>query len=192
MDYISEAKRVFDMEIEALVKTRDSIDSSFEQFVEAFDSCKGKVITVGLGKSGHVARKIAATLSSLGTPSFFLSPADALHGDLGMVSKDDVMLLISYSGEAEEILAMLPIIKQLGAKITAITGVADSTLARNAEVVEVLPPFDEACHMNLAPTSSTTVVQCFGDAIAVAISRKKNFMKEDFVRFHPSGTLGKK
>lgn len=191
MSYIEQAKNVFDMEIEALAKTRDSLDQSFDKFVDLYCNCEGKVITVGLGKSGHVAKKIAATLSSLGTPSFYLSPAEALHGDLGMVAKNDVMLLISNSGESNEIKAILPIIKEICTPITAITSNASSTLAREADVTAVLPEFPEACALGLAPTSSTTATLCYGDAIAIAISIRKGFKREDFLRCHPSGHLGK-
>jgi len=192
MSMIDEAIRVFDLEIEALTKTRNSLDKTFDDIVDALSKCDGKVITVGLGKSGHVAKKIAATLSSLGTPSFFLSPSEALHGDLGMISGKDIVLLISNSGENEEIKAILPIIKEIGAKITAITSSADSVLAREADIVAVLPRCEEACRFGLAPTSSTTAAVCYGDALAVALSVKNGFKADDFRHLHPSGPLGKK
>lgn len=192
MNVIEEARKVFDSEIEALQKTRDALGGQFEDFVNTFMNCKGKIITSGLGKSAQIARKIAGTLSSLGTPSVFLSASDALHGDLGMVSPDDVILLVSYSGECAEIRAILPILKEIGATITGITGCAESTLAREADLVQVLPAFDEACHIGMAPTSSTTATLCYGDAIAVVISIARNFTKENFQHFHPFGSLGKK
>lgn len=192
MSLIEEARKVFDCEIEALSKTRNALDETFDKFVDAFASCEGKVITIGMGKSGHIAKKIAATLSSLGTPAFFLSPSEALHGDLGVVTKKDVVLLISNSGEASEIKVILPILKEMGTKITAITGAKDSTIGREASIVAVLPSISEACKFGLAPTSSTTATLCYGDAIAVALSIKKGFKAEDFRYFHPSGPLGKK
>ena len=192
MNTIEEGRKVFDVEIEALTRTRDSLDEVFQQLVDCFYGCKGKVITVGLGKSGHVAKKIAATLSSLGTPSFFLSPSEALHGDLGMVTKDDVLLMISYSGENEEIKKILPIIKENGCTVTAITGTAGSFLEREADIAAVLPAMSEACSFGLAPTSSTTATLCYGDAIAVALSIRKGFRKEDFQHLHPSGALARK
>ena len=192
MKTIEEGRKVFDVEIESLLRTRDSLDEVFEQLVDCFYNCSGKVITVGLGKSGHVAKKIAATLSSLGTPSFFLSPSEALHGDLGMVTNGDVLLMISYSGEAEEIKKILPIAKETGCAVTAITGVAGSSLAREADIAAVLPAISEACAFGLAPTSSTTATLCYGDAIAVALSIRKGFGKKDFQRLHPSGALAGK
>ena len=192
MNTIEEGRKVFDAEIEALIRTRDSLDEVFEQIVDCFYNCEGKVITVGLGKSGHAAKKIAATLSSLGTPSFFLSPSEALHGDLGMVTRDDVLLMISYSGEAEEIKKILPIIKENGCTVTAITGGAGSTLEREADIAVVLPAISEACSFGLAPTSSTPATLCYGDAIAVALSIRRGFRKEDFQRLHPSGVLARK
>jgi len=192
MSMIEQAKRVFDIEIEALTKTKNELDETFDKLVDVYAACEGKVITIGLGKSGHVAKKIASTMSSLGTPSFFLSPSEALHGDLGMIGHKDVVLMISNSGEAAEMKVILPILKELGICITAITGSADSTLAKAADIVAVLPKFPEACLFGLAPTSSTTVTQCYGDAIAVALSVKKGFQADDFRHFHPSGPLGKK
>ena len=192
MNTIEEGRKVFDVEIEALKRTRDSLGEVFEQMVDCFFSCRGKVITVGIGKSGHVAKKIAATLSSLGTPSFFLSPSEALHGDLGMVTKEDVLLMISFSGENEEIKKILPIIKENGCTVTAITGMADSSLGREADIAAVLPAISEACAFGLAPTASTTATLCYGDAIAVALSIRRGFRKEDFQRLHPSGALATK
>ncbi len=192
MDKIKEAKRVFDIEIKALEKTRNAIDATFVEILDALVTCKGKVIITGMGKSGHIASKIAATLSSLGTPSFSLHPAEAQHGDLGMISKEDVVLAISYSGESNEITAILPNIKLIGAKLICITGNSESTLAEASDIVQILPNFDEACYLGLAPTSSTTSALCYGDALAVVASAVYGFKDKDFGKFHPAGSLGKK
>lgn len=192
MDILKEAKSVFDFEIEALEKTKNSLDEIFEQILHEVVCCKGKVVITGMGKPGHIAKKLAATFSSLGTPSFFLHPAEAMHGDLGMISSNDLVIAISYSGESDEIIKILPNIKLIGAKLVAITGNFTSTLAKASEIVQVLPTFDEACHLGLAPTSSTTSVLCYGDALAVTASKYYGFKKEDFGKFHPAGSLGKK
>lgn len=192
MDNLLEGKRVFNIEIKALEKTRDSLDNIFLQILEMIVKCKGKVIVTGMGKPGHIAKKLAATFASLGTPSFFLHPGEAMHGDLGMISDNDLVIAISYSGESDEIIKILPNIKLIGAQLVAITGNGNSTLAQVADVVQVLPEFDEACHLGLAPTSSTTAVLCYGDALAVSASRVYGFKKEDFGKFHPAGALGKK
>lgn len=192
MDIISQAREVFNTEIKALERTRDYIDATFEQILDRIISCKGKVIMTGIGKTGHIARKIAATFSSLGTPSFYLDPAEAMHGDLGMVSAQDVVIMISYSGESDEIIKIIPNIRLIGAPIIAITGNGYSTLAKYADVVQVLPKFEEACHLGLAPTSSTTVALCYGDALAILASEIYGFKESDFGKFHPSGVLGKR
>lgn len=192
MDKLLAAKRVFDIEIDALSKTRDSLDFVFENILDMIVSCKGKVIITGMGKPGHIATKIAATFSSLGTASFFLHPGEAMHGDLGMVSSNDIVIAISYSGESDEIIKILPNIKLIGAKIVAITGKGNSTLASFADIVQVLPPFQEACTLGLAPTSSTTVELCYGDALAIVASEQYGFRDIDFGKFHPAGALGKK
>ncbi|MEQ3307457.1 KpsF/GutQ family sugar-phosphate isomerase [Fusobacterium varium] len=192
MNRIEEAKKVFNMEIMALNKTRDSLDSTFSQICDEILKCIGKVVWIGMGKPGHIAKKLAATMSSLGTPSFSLHPAEALHGDLGMISKNDIVIIISYSGESDEIIRILPIIRLIGAKIIAMTGNPNSTLAHNSNIVEIFPKFDEACHLGLAPTSSTTVALAYGDAISVVVSQEKKFSKNDFGKFHPAGALGKK
>lgn len=189
---INDGKRVFDIEIEALRKTRDALDEAFLQILSEIVNCEGKVILTGIGKPGHIASKIAATLSSLGTPAFFLHPAEAMHGDLGMVSKEDIVIAISYSGESDEIINILPNIKLIGAKLIGITGNSDSALAHEADIVQVFPSFEEACHLGLAPTSSTTVTLCYGDALAVVASEIYGFKDVDFSKFHPAGTLGKK
>lgn len=192
MDKLVEAKKVFDIEIEALKKTRDALDESFVQILDLLTSCKGKVIITGMGKPGHIGTKIAATLASLGTPSFYLHPGEAMHGDLGMVTKDDIVIMISYSGESDEIVRIIPNIKMMGAKLVAITGNPDSTLAKAADVSQIFPKFEEACYLGLAPTSSTTVTLCYGDALAVVASGVIGYTKSDYGKRHPAGSLGKK
>lgn len=191
MDKLTEARRIFDIEIEALEKTRDSLGDTFIKILDLVTSCKGKVIITGMGKPGHIGHKIAATFSSLGTPSFFLHPAEAMHGDLGMVSGNDLVIAISYSGESDEIIRILPNIKMIGATLVAMTANANSTLALASDIVQVLPDFKEACYLGLAPTSSTTVELCYGDALAVVASGVYGFKDVDFGKFHPAGTLGK-
>ena len=192
VDTIKEGQHVFDIEISAMRIMRDTLDSTFANILDLIINCKGKVIITGMGKPGHVATKIAATFSSLGTPSFFLHPAEAMHGDLGMVSRDDVVLAISYSGESNEIISILPNIKMIGATLVGITGKKNSTLAQVADIVQILPPFKEACYLGLAPTSSTTVEMAYGDALAVVASEIYGFSINDFGKFHPAGVLGKK
>lgn len=185
------AKRVFDAEIAALGLVRDALDGVFDAALFEILNCKGKTVVTGMGKSGHVARKIAATLASLGSCAIFLHPGECLHGDLGMIQSQDVVVAISYSGESEEVIGIIPGIKNIGAKIIGITGNENSSLARAAALTQVLPAFPEACHIGLAPTSSTTAALVYGDALAVAASELKGFGKTDFKKFHPSGALGK-
>ncbi len=192
MDRLAEGKRVFDIEIEALKRTRDVLDDTYLRILDLCTSCSGKVIVTGMGKPGHIAAKLAATFASLGTPAFQLHPAEALHGDLGMVSDNDVVIAISFSGESDEIVRILPNIKMIGAKIVGITGNPNSTLAQAADIVQILPKFEEACYLGLAPTSSTTAVLCYGDSLAVVASGIYGFKAEDFGKFHPAGSLGKK
>lgn len=192
MDRLKEAKEVFDVEIEALKKVRDSLDDTFINILNEITNCKGKVIVTGMGKPGHIASKMAATFSSLGTHSFFLHPAEAMHGDMGMVAPNDIVLAISYSGESDEVVKLIPAIKLIGAKIIVITGNGESSLAHAADIVQVLPDFDEACHLGLAPTSSTTAELVYGDALAVAASSIYGFKDIDFGKLHPAGALGKK
>lgn len=192
MDILAEGRRVFDSEIEALQKTRDVLDNTFAIIVDLVTNCRGKVIVTGMGKPGHIAMKIAATLSSLGTPSFFLHPSEAIHGDLGMISENDLVIMISYSGESDEITKILPSIKQIGATLIGITGNSSSSLAKASDIAQVLPKFDEACYLGLAPTSSTTVELCYGDALAVVASGVYGFKDTDYAKLHPAGSLGKK
>lgn len=188
----NEGVRVFETEIAAMEKMKASLGYTFVRIANEIFSCKGKLIVTGMGKPGHIAKKLAATFSSLGTPSFFLHPADAMHGDLGMVSEDDLVLALSYSGESDEIIKILPSIKFIGAKIIAISGNPNSTLVKHSNIAQILPVFDEACHLHLAPTSSTTVVLAYGDALAVTVSEMQGFKKENFGLLHPAGSLGKK
>ena len=192
MDRLAEGKRVFDIEISALEKTRDALGDTYLQILDLITNCQGKVIITGMGKPGHIAAKLAATFASLGTPSFRLHPAEAMHGDLGMVSANDVVIAISFSGESDEIVRILPNIKMIGAKLVGITGNPKSTLAQTADLVQVLPVFDEACYLGLAPTSSTTAVLCYGDSLAVVASGIYGFKDSNYALFHPAGSLGKK
>jgi arabinose-5-phosphate isomerase len=192
MDKLVEARRVFDVEIDALQKTRDALDDTFVKILNLIVECQGKVIITGMGKPGHIAAKMAATFASLGTPSFRLHPAEAMHGDLGMVSANDIVIAISFSGESDEIVKILPNIKMIGATLVGITGNPKSTLAQASDIVQVLPKFEEACYLGLAPTSSTTSVLCYGDALAVVASGIYGYKDADFGKFHPAGSLGKK
>lgn len=192
MDKLREGKRVFDIEIDALAKTRDALDENFIIILDMITSCKGKLVITGIGKPGHIATKLAATFASLGTPSFYLHPGEAMHGDLGMISADDIVLAISYSGESDEIVRILPNIKMIGARLVGITANQQSTLAKMSDMVQILPKFEEACYLGLAPTSSTTVELCYGDALAVVASAVYGFDNADFGKFHPAGALGKK
>lgn len=192
MDVLNEAKRVFDIEIDALEKTKNSLDNTFVEIINLIVSCEGKVIITGMGKPGHIATKLAATFASLGTPSFCLHPGEAMHGDLGMIDKKDIVIAMSYSGESEEIVRIIPNIKLIGAKLIGLTGNKNSTLAKEADIVQVFPPFKEACYLGLAPTSSTTAELCYGDALAVVASGIYGFKNADFAAFHPAGSLGKK
>ena len=191
-NYISEAKNIFDKEILALAKTKDSLDENFETLLKLILNCKGKLIITGMGKPGHIGTKMSATFASLGTPSFFLHPAEALHGDLGMVEEKDVVLIMSYSGESEEVVRLMPVLHEIGCKTVAITGKSNSTLAKECEYHFFFPEFEEACYMHLAPTSSTTALLVLGDALAVVVSKARNYTKEDFGLHHPAGALGKK
>ena len=191
-DVRAEARGVFDKEIEALQKTREALGGDFENLVELVLNCRGKVILTGMGKPGHIGTKIAATLASLGTPAFFMHPGEAMHGDLGMVERKDVVILMSYSGESEEVTRLMPVLQEIGCTTVAITGKARSTLARACMHRFVFPEFEEACYMHLAPTSSTTALLVLGDALALVASRAKNYTREDFGLHHPAGALGKK
>ena len=191
-DVIEEARAVFDKEIEALTRTRDALGEDFSNMVDLVLNCRGKVVLTGMGKPGHIGTKIAATLASLGTPAFFMHPAEAMHGDLGMVEEKDVVILMSYSGESEEVTRLMPTLHEIGCKTVAITGKPKSTLARECQYHFIFPEFEEACYMHLAPTSSTTALLVLGDALALVVSRAKNYTREDFGLYHPAGALGRK
>lgn len=191
-DIIKEAKRVFDIELEAVEKTKNSLGKDFVELVNLVFTCEGKLVLTGMGKPGHIATKIAATLASLGTPSFFMHPGEAMHGDLGMVEEKDIVILMSYSGETEEVTQLVPTLHEIGCKTVAITGNAKSTLAKECGYHFFFPEFEEACYMHLAPTSSTTALLVLGDALALIVSQMKNYTKEDFGLHHPAGALGKK
>jgi len=186
------AKRVFDIEIESLQHVAGLLDEQFTQAVEAILNTKGKLVVIGIGKSGHIGRKIAATLSSTGTPSFFLHPGEAFHGDLGMVGVNDIITLISYSGETEEVLKIIPFLKWNKNQIISITGNPNSTIAKNSDFHLNISITREACPLALAPTSSTTATLVMGDALAIALMESRQFQEEDFARFHPGGRLGHK
>jgi len=186
------AKRVFDTEIESLRFVADAIDDEFTKVVEAILNATGKVIVIGIGKSGIIGKKIAATLASTGTPAFFLHPGEAFHGDLGMVGTDDMVILISYSGETDEVLKLIPFLQWNKNVIIGITGNPNSTVAKNSHYHLNICIKQEACPLALAPTSSTTAALVMGDALAVALMESRQFQHEDFARFHPGGSLGRK
>lgn len=185
-------KQVFETEINSLKNIVHELDDSFLNALKIIQDCQGRVIVIGMGKSGHIGKKIAATFASTGTSSFFVHPAEAFHGDLGMIRPKDIVMLISYSGETEELIRLLPFLQWQKNKTIAVTGYMESTLARNCDVVLSVKVEREACNNNLAPTSSTTATLVMGDALAVTISTLNNFRPEDFARFHPGGSLGRK
>jgi len=186
------AKRTIDIELETLFDLKESLDHSFIKAVEILYHCKGKVIFTGIGKSGHIARKISSTFSSTGTPSIFLHPAEAIHGDLGIIDKEDVLVIISNSGETEEIINIIPYLKFLNVPIICITGNINSTIAQKSDVVIEIKIKREACPFNLAPTSSTTAILVLGDALAITLMELKGFTKEQFAKLHPGGLIGKR
>lgn len=186
------AGKVIDIEARAVETMSQRLD---ESFVAACNLCldtAGRVVVTGMGKSGHVSNKIAATLASTGTPAFFMHPAEASHGDLGMITSQDTLLAISYSGETAEVVTILPVVKRMGAQLISMTGNANSTMAQAADVHLDISVAEEACPLNLAPTASTTATLAMGDALAVALLESRGFTKEDFARSHPSGSLGKR
>ncbi|MEQ1574999.1 MAG: KpsF/GutQ family sugar-phosphate isomerase [Vicinamibacterales bacterium] len=185
------ARKVLQTEAAAILALVDRLDERFEKAVRLLLDCRGRVIVTGMGKSGIICRKIAATLSSTGTPAFFLHPAEAIHGDLGVLQRDDVILALSYSGETGELLRLLETIKRLGAKLVAVTGESTSTLAQAADVALDCRVSEEACPLNLVPTASTTAALALGDALAMTLLVAKGFRPEDFANLHPGGTLGK-
>ena len=188
---LASACRTFDIEIAGLTALKARLDNSFVQAVGLILACRGRVVVTGLGKSGHIARKIAATLASTGTPSFFMHSAEAVHGDLGMLTDQDLIIGISYSGSGTELMTIVSLAKRLGAPVIGLTGNDQSELAKNADVYLNVHVENEACPMNLAPTASTTASLVLGDAIAVACLEARGFTREDFARSHPGGALGR-
>ncbi len=191
-EILKNAKKVIEEEIRGIERLRDSLDENFVKAVDLILSCDGKVIVTGVGKSGHIARKIASTLSSTGTPAHFLHPAEALHGDLGVIDKKDVVLAISNSGESSEVLSIVPYLKMFGVPLIAITNNPKSTLAKYSDVHLFLNVEREACPMDLAPTTSSTATLVLGDALAMVLMVARGFTREDFALRHPAGTLGRK
>lgn len=189
---LSLARDVLQTEAAAVGALVDRLDDTFVRALDLILCCNGRVVVSGIGKSGHVGRKIASTLASTGTPSFFVHPAEASHGDLGMITRQDVLLALSYSGESEELLTIIPLIKRQGAGLIAITGNPQSTLAREADAHLNAHVDKEACPLNLAPTASTTATLALGDALAVALLDARGFKAEDFARSHPGGSLGRR
>ncbi len=187
-----EARRVLEIEAAAIRSLADSLDAGFDTAVALLHGTTGRVVVTGIGKSGIVGQKIAATLASTGTPAFFLHPAEAIHGDLGMILAGDVVLALSHSGETEEVVALLPHVRRRGAKLVALTGRRASTLGKEADAVVEAAIREEACPLNLAPTASTAAQLALGDALAMALSVEKGFRPEDFAALHPGGKLGKR
>lgn len=186
------AKRVLRIEAQAIEGLLDRLDARFERALDLLFQCQGRVVVSGIGKSGLIGRKIAATFTSTGTPSLFLHPAEALHGDLGVLVRDDVLLAISYGGETEEIIQLLETLKRLGVRMVTMTGNPRSTLAAASDVVLDIAVKEEACSLNLAPTASTTAALAMGDALAIALLERRGFSAEDFAALHPAGSLGKR
>lgn len=192
VDFVATGQRVLQVELNALEALRPLISDDFSHACELLMACKGRVVITGMGKSGHIGNKIAATLASTGTPAFFMHPGEASHGDLGMVTAQDVVIAISNSGEAHEILAIIPVIKRLRAKLISITALADCSMGRHADVALTIGKSPEACPLGLAPTSSTTNTLVLGDALAVALLEARGFTAEDFALSHPGGALGRR
>jgi arabinose-5-phosphate isomerase len=191
-DLISLAGRVLDIESRAVSQLKTRLDESFADACRLCLEIEGRIVVTGMGKSGHIGGKIAATLASTGTPSFFMHPAEASHGDLGMITSHDLLLAVSYSGETDEVVTILPLVKRMGARLISMTGKPASTLAKAADVHLDVSISEEACPLNLAPTASTTATLAMGDALAVALLECRGFTAEDFALSHPSGSLGKR
>lgn len=190
--WLEKARKVLDIEINGLAQQRDSLGDQFVEAVSTILALDGKLVVLGMGKSGIIARKIAATFASTGTPAFFVHAAEAQHGDLGMITSHDAVLALSHSGETDEVCGLLPTIKRLGATVIAMTGNPKSTLGRYADITLEVPVKQEACPLNLAPTASTTAALALGDALAVVTLKQRGFREEDFARVHPAGSLGRK
>lgn len=191
-NYLEQAKETLRLEAEAITDLLPRIDEHFQAAVEMICACQGRVIITGMGKSGHIGNKLAATMASTGTPSFFLHPAEGVHGDLGMVTAEDVVIALSNSGETAEVLNILPSVRRIGAKVIAMVGNVNSTLAKAADIVLNVGVAKEACPLGLAPTSSTTACLAYGDALAMALLVQHHFTKNEFAVFHPGGALGRK
>ena len=191
-EIIEIAKQVIDDEVEALIGLKEYIDEDFEKIIDIIFECKGRLIFTGIGKSGHISKKISATLSSTGTSSFFMHSTEAFHGDLGMIQPDDIVVAISYSGETEDLLKTIPIIKRLGCSVIGVSGNEKSTLSKISDLHQLIKVEKEACPLDLAPTSSATATLVWGDALAISLMKKKDFRPEDFAKSHPGGTLGKR
>jgi len=185
------AQNVLKIEAEEISKASQKLSNEFSEAVECILNCKGRIILSGIGKSGHIAGKIASTFSSTGTPSFFMHPGEASHGDLGMITEKDVVIFLSNSGESQELMVLLPLVKRIGAKIISISGKANSTLSLESNIHINSSVTQEACPLGLAPTASSSLMLALGDAIAVCVLNERNFGKEDFARSHPGGSLGK-
>lgn len=190
--YIKSAKRTLDIESKAIIKLSKNLDQNFSKLCDALLSCKGKIITIGVGKSGHIAQKISATLSSTGSPSYFIHATEALHGDIGIISNNDAILIFSHSGESKEILELIPSLQNIGCEIFSFTGQVKSSIAERTEINISTEVDKEACPLNLAPTSSTTAALALGDALAIALLESRKFSPEDFAKSHPGGELGKR
>jgi len=191
-DLSARAGRVLTVEAEGILRMREKLDSNFSRSIDMLLSAPGKVVVTGMGKSGLIGRKIAATLASTGTPAFFLHPAEGLHGDIGMVLEGDIVIALSNSGETQEVVRLLPVFKRLGLSLIALTGNPESTLARHADAVIDVGVSEEACPMGLAPTASTTAALAMGDALSVVLFEEKGFSERDFAMLHPGGALGQK
>ena len=191
-NYLDSAQYVFDREIEGLISLKNNLGESFNRFVDEIDSCKGHIIFMGVGKSGHICQKIVATMQSLGIKTFFLHPTESLHGDLGSISKEDIVIGVSNSGETSELLGTIPSIRIIGARLFCIVGRENCTLSRSSEITLLMPNMKEVFLDNMVPTTSTTATLVLGDALAVCIAEKRGFTKSEFGIYHPNGTLGKK
>ena len=192
MDVLKELRRVIELEKQTITDLSESLGPVFEEAVKLLYTCKGKVVLTGVGKSGIIAQKIAATLVSTGTPALFLHGAEGMHGDIGIIDKEDIVIAIGKSGESEELLVILPFIRRFGARVISITTNPNSTMARHSDLVLVTPVQEEACPLNMAPTSSTTVALVLGDALAMTLMKLRDFQPTDFALYHPGGQLGKR
>ncbi len=186
------AKQVIDDEVQALIGLKNYIDENFEEIIDVIYECKGRLIFTGIGKSGHISKKISATLSSTGTSSFFMHSTEAFHGDLGMIQSDDIVVAISYSGETNDLLKTIPVIKKLGCTVIGVSGNNRSTLSKISDFHQLIKVEKEACPLDLAPTSSATATLVWGDALAISLMNKKDFKPEDFAKSHPGGALGRR